>query len=146
MDEEGKGGIHIQAGGNVGYAAGEKSIAAGGDINGGIRQHEEIHYGTIQLNDEYLQKMDKHYSDSLRQFLVQLNKQLQAEKIPHQKVAPIQEELNSVAKELEGVKPDDELPSSKEYSIGGKFSAALEGLIDISPQIAETVTSCIPIL
>jgi hypothetical protein len=54
--------------------------------------------------------------------------------------------LNTVAKELEDVKPDDELLSSKESYIGGKFSAALEGLMDISPQIAETVASCIPIL
>jgi hypothetical protein len=143
--EEGKGGVHIEAGGNVGYAAGKKSIAAGGNIYGGINQ-QEIHYGVIKLEEKYLDKMHKEYADSLKRFVEQINKQLQEEKVPSKKVAPIQENLNEAAKELEGFNPDEEIPTSKEYSIGGKFSAAIEGLLDVSPQIAETVVSCIPIL
>jgi hypothetical protein len=145
MEESRTGGVHIQAGGNVGIAAGRKSIAAGGDIYGGINQHE-IQNNVIQLDDQYLNKMHKDYADSLKQFVEQVNKRLQTEKVPAEKIAPIKESLNTVAKELEGVKPDEDLPPSKEYSIGAKFSSAIEGLIDISPQIAETVVSCIPIL
>lgn len=136
--------VLISAGRNVAYAKGNQNVVAGENIQSA--NTGTIAQPTIQLNQEYIKRMDKEYATALQEFIEKVNQQLRNENVTNDKLEQVQENFNSAAKEMENVKPTEEIPSSKEYSIGGKLASAVEGLIDISPTIAETVVSTIPIL
>src|SRR5687768_11644343 len=99
MEEGQNGRVNIKSGGNTAYAEGKDSMALGGSVYGNISQ-QRIQHG-IELDQNYLSKIHTEYADRLKQFVEQVNKQLQAERIPADKVAPVQQNLNAVAKELE---------------------------------------------
>ena len=152
MEGESNPSISINAGGNVAGVGvkGNRNIAIGGnsfgDLSSGDRKTK-----TRTIEKLYRENMPKLYANSLQDFCEKINEQLEKEKaVSNKELEGVKGDLNEVAKEVTGVKSDEKgditIPKSKSMSIGSKFAGALEKLVNISPKIAETVSSCIPIL
>jgi hypothetical protein len=152
VNEENPSNVSIKAKGNVAGVGvkGDRNITIGGDSYGDVLSGD-IKTKTITIDKFYLDKMPKEYANSLQDFCKEINEQLEKEEtVSDKKIEEVKGDLNEAAKEMAEVKPDEKgivtIPKSNRMSIGSKFSAALEKLVDISPKIAETVSSCIPIL
>src|SRR5215210_3048189 len=55
---------------------------------------------SITINKQYLERMPQEYAASLEQLTEKINEELKKEKVPPEKVAPLQESANELAKEL----------------------------------------------
>jgi hypothetical protein len=103
---------------------------------------------SITINKGYLQAMRPDYAESLEQLTGKINEELRKEKVPLEKVVPLQQSANDLAKELTDVKQLQAVPFEKKHSITDKFIKFGKALARASPTIARTVigmTSLAPI-
>lgn len=106
---------------------------------------KNITVGTININANQLKKMPGEYAKSLENFSKSANEQLKINKIPQEKVAPVQESINELAKEVEDVKPDEKISVVKKKNIDAKFTSVVEGLLKVLPKTAETIAAFTPL-
>jgi len=100
---------------------------------------------SITINKEYLQSMPREYAASLEQLTKKINEQIKQEKLPPEKVAPLQESANDLAKELSDVKQPEAVPFEKKNSIGSKLVKFGKAIARASPTIARTVVGMTPL-
>lgn len=121
-------GIHI---GNV-----------GGDVIGiGVTGSSNVIGKNITINKQQLQNMPPEYSESLRQFMEELNKF----NIPPEETKPIQDSLNDFTKEVEGMKTEEKVNTVKQKSLNSKFSIFAQKVLKILPKTAETIAAFTPL-
>jgi hypothetical protein len=100
---------------------------------------------SITINKEYLQKMPSEYAASLEQLTDRINEDIKKEKLPPEKVAPLQESANDLAKELSDVKQPQTVPFEKKNSIGSKLVKFGKEVAKASPTIARAVIGMTPL-
>jgi hypothetical protein len=100
---------------------------------------------SITINKEYLQRMPQEYAASLEQLTEKINEELKKEKVPPEKVAPLQESANYLAKELSDVKQPKTVPYEKKHSIGSKLIKFGKAIARASPTIARIVVGMTPL-
>jgi hypothetical protein len=137
----------------------DRSVKAGGNIVGSFVNTGEIKESTVSMvsttsvseirtitiDKAYLDKMPQEYAKSLEEFSDSVNKELEKEKVPQDKIAELQTSANEVAKEMADVKPDKEISFKKKTSLSNKLLGLAKSLVSASPKIAETIASMTPL-
>ena len=106
--------IHI---GNVGGDVVGVGVSGSGNI---IGKNIDIS-GTVTISNQQLQNVSNEYGTSLKSFSESLNRQLKVNNVPPEKVKPIQESINELVKESEGIKPDQQVDTIKQSDLKSKF-------------------------
>jgi hypothetical protein len=101
--------------------------------------------GTINLNFQEYNKMPDEYAKSLKMFSQEVNAQLKKHNISQEKTAPVQESINELAKEVEGIKPEEKIDIEKKENIKSKITKVAIRLLKILPEGAETVATFTPL-
>lgn len=99
----------------------------------------------ITIDKDYLDKIHPDYSASLQQLIDTLNKRIEEEKLPQQKVTPLKETANDVAKELVDVKPGAPVRFEKRNELNSKLARFAKAIAKSSPMIARTVIGMTPL-
>jgi hypothetical protein len=127
-NEKSAGGIHI---GNV-----------GGDVIGvGVTGSGNVIGTNIIVNRQQLQNIPSEYSESLKEFIKELNKF----NIPPEQAKPIQDSLNDFTEEIEDMKPEEKVDTVKQKSLNSKFSIFAQKVLKILPKTAETIAAFTPL-
>ena len=100
---------------------------------------------SITINKEYLQRMPQDYAASFEQLTNKINEEIKNEKVPPEKIAPLQESANDLAKELSDVKQPQAVPFEKKNTIGSKLVKFGKAIARASPTIARTVIGMTPL-
>jgi hypothetical protein len=106
---------------------------------------KNITVGTININANQLKKMPNEYGTSLKGFSESVNEQLKIHKIPPEKVAPVQESINELAKEIEDVKQEEKISFDKKINIEGKFKKVVSKVLQLLPKGTEAVAAFTPL-
>lgn len=99
----------------------------------------------LVINSQQLARMPDEYANSLQAFSETVNQQLKKHKVPPERVAPVQESINQLAKEIEDVKKVEEIGYAKKTDIKAKLAAVAEALMKILPKTAETIVAFTPL-
>jgi len=114
----------------------------GGDVIGiGITGSGNVIGKNISINEQQLASMPKEYADSLKAFMEQIKNY----NIPPEQVKPIQDSLNDVTKEVEGIKSEEKVSTVKQKNINSKFSIFAEKVLNVLPKTVETVSAFTPL-
>lgn len=130
--------IHI---GNVGGDVTGVGVSGSGNI---IGKSIDIS-GTVSLSNQQLQNVPSEYANGLKSFSESVNQQLKANNVPPEKVKPIQESINELVKETEGVKPDQPVGVIKQSGLKSKFINVAKNVLKVLPKTAETVAAFTPL-
>ena len=101
--------------------------------------------GTISINNQQLAKMPDEYAKALRDFSESINQQIKTHNIPQSLVVPVQESVDELIKETEGVKPNQEHGILKKTELRIKFVNVAKNVLEILPKTAETVAAFTPL-
>ena len=101
--------------------------------------------GTINVNNEQLSKMPDEYAKALRDFSSSINDQITNHNIYQSQLAPLQESINELAKEAEGIKSDQEVVVVKKTEFKTKFVNVAKNVLKVLPKTAETVAAFTPL-
>ncbi len=116
------------------------NIRSKGDVIGvdvkGSRNIIGKKIGTVNINSQQLAKMPNEYAKSLKNFSEAVNEQLKTYNIPQEKVAPVQESINDLAKEIEDIKTEENISTSKKANINAKIIGIADGLLKTLPKTA----------
>jgi hypothetical protein len=114
----------------------------GGDIIGiGVTGSGNVIGKNISINEQQLASMPKEYADSLKAFMEQIKNY----NIPPEQIKPIQDGINDLTKEVEGVKPEEKVSTVKQKALNSKFSIFVEKVLKVLPKTAETVVTFTPL-
>jgi hypothetical protein len=101
--------------------------------------------GTINVNNEQLSKIPDEYAKALKDFSASINEQITNHNIYQSQLVPLQESINELAKETEGIKPDQEVVVVKETELKTKFVNVAKNVLKVLPKTAETVAAFTPL-
>jgi hypothetical protein len=101
--------------------------------------------GTINVNNEQLSKIPDEYAKALKDFSASINKQITNHNIYQSQLVPLQESINELAKETEGIKPDQEVVVVKKTELKTKFVNVAKNVLKVLPKTAETVAAFTPL-
>ena len=101
--------------------------------------------GGITINANQLAKLPGEYATSLKEFSEAVNEQLKLNKVPEEKIAPVRQEVEALAKEVEAVKPDAPATFTQKSSITSRLANVTKGLLKILPDTAETLAAFSPL-
>lgn len=100
---------------------------------------------TIIINQQQLAKIPNEYIKSLQAFSEAINVQLKKHNISQEKAAPVQESINELVKEVEGIKPEEKINIEKKEDIKAKITKVAIRLLNILPKGAEMVATFTPL-
>lgn len=101
--------------------------------------------GTVTISNQQLQNVSDEYANSLKSFSESLNRQLEANNVPPEKVKPIQESINELVKESEGIKTDQQVGIIKQSDLKSKFINVAKHVLTVLPKTTETVAAFTPL-
>jgi hypothetical protein len=78
-------------------------------------------------------------------FSESISQQLKANNVPPEKVKPIQESINELVKESEGIKPEQQIGVIKQSDLKSKFINVAKHVLKVLPKTAETVAAFTPL-
>ena len=120
-----------------------------GTVSGeGIVIGKDIDIGTININNltKELEKVPSEYSESLRKFSENLNKEFQKYKVPEEKTNQIQEAIVRLGKEVEDVTPGKEkINFVKQTNIQAQTVDLVDKVLNALPSAAEIITTFTPL-
>src|SRR5580765_8219683 len=144
-DEDGRNtGTSIHAGGDVigVNVTGDKNII-GKNMN--VSQtNTEIN--EITINQQILSKLDEEYASAFKQVAESLNNQIkQSKDVKPEQVVDIQKSLEDLAKETEGLKPNEQPPEEKKKTWKEKFKVFVKYAVKALPKTAATLALFTPL-
>ena len=144
-DEDGRNtGTSIHAGGDVigVNVTGDKNII-GKNMN--VSQtNTEIN--EITINQQILSKLDEEYASAFKQVTESLNNQIkQSKDVKPEQVVDIQKSLEDLAKETEGLKPNEQPPEEKKKTWKEKFKVFVKYAVKALPKTAATLALFTPL-
>ena len=103
--------------------------------------------GDIQVNKQTLSKLDPPFRDSIEDFSEEINSKLKEQQgITEQQIKSISENIDKLAKELEGVKADQKIEDEeKKEDIQYKLRNLAEAIVEIAPDVAEKIAEMTPL-
>ena len=93
-------------------------------INYGIRTQDNTNASNIKkitINEQILSKLDPAYCKVFKEVIDSLNSQIETNKISQQEANEIQKSVEDLAKETEGIKPNEEPSEEKKKILKGMF-------------------------
>jgi hypothetical protein len=144
-DEDGiSQGTSIHAGGDVigVNVNGDKNII-GKNIN---VSKTSTDINQITINPQVLSNLDEQYANAFKQVIESLNNQIkQSRDVKPEQVANIQNSLEDLAKETEGIKPGEQQPEEKKKTWKDKFKIFAKYAVKALPKTAATLALFTPI-
>jgi hypothetical protein len=103
--------------------------------------------GDIQVNKQTLSKLDPPFRDSIEDFSNEINSKLKEQQgITEQQIQSISDNINKLAKELEGIKADEKIEDGeKKDDVQYKLRNLAEAIVDIAPDAARQIASITPL-
>jgi hypothetical protein len=103
--------------------------------------------GTINVSKQELAKVDSEYANALQEFSNNINQKLKGQQIPEEQVQEINNRLNELTKEVEGIKPGQEegIDYEKQKNIEAKTGGLIQRILKVLPQAAETAATFTPL-
>jgi hypothetical protein len=92
--------------------------------------------GTINVNENQLEKIPNEYADALKKFTESLNQQFKDQQVPKEQIQEINKSLEDLAKEVEDVKPEEEkekISPGKKRILNGKFGKVVQTVLKVLP-------------
>lgn len=132
--------MNINISGTGGDVVGVGVTGSGNIIGKNVTVH-----GGIRLDPQQLARVPGEYAASLQAFTEAVNAQLQAQKIPAEKVEPLQKEVEALAKEAEGLKPAVPPSDLKKATLLTKLAGLAKNLLKTLPDTAAVVASFTPL-
>lgn len=117
-------------------------------VNGGTINADQIAVGknaTIIIEQQQLTKIPNEYMKSLQAFSEAINAQFKKHNISQEKAAPVQESINELVKEVEGIKPEQKIDIEKKEDIKAKITKVAVRLLNVLPKGAEVVAALTPL-
>ncbi len=102
--------------------------------------------GSINVNKNILDNTDPQFKNSIEEFEKIINEKLKDVPVPEGSKKSLQENIEKLAKEVKNVKPDsiiqdeDKIDSIKSYMVN-----MVDKIVEISPDIAESIASITPL-
>jgi hypothetical protein len=84
----------------------------------------------------------------IKSFSQLINKQLKGQKISEVQVKAINDKINELAKELEDIRPgkeEEKIDYVKKITIESKTAILIQQIVNVLPQVTETVTTFAPL-
>jgi len=106
---------------------------------------KNITVGKINVNANQLKKMPNEYGTSLKDFSESVNNLVKINKIPEEKVAPVQKSIDELAKEIEDVKQDEKISFDKKTDIESKFKRVASNVLRLLPKGTEALAAFTPL-
>lgn len=101
--------------------------------------------GTINVNENQLQKIPNEYADALKKFTESLNQQFKDQQVSKEQVQEINSTLEDLAKEVEDVKQGEEekekINPGKRRILNGKFGNVVQTVLKVLPTAAKIGSS-----
>lgn len=128
-------------------------IVIGGNMSGDIYSNVHIKgngnvvgsNNVISINQQSLRNIPEDYAKSLQAFSEAVNTQLENNNISQEKAAPVQESINELVIEVEGIKPEEKINLEKKEDIKAKITKVGIRLMNLLPKGAETVATFTPL-
>ena len=116
------------------------------NVEGNNNQVSNNISGDIKVDSKTLEKIDPVFQESIKDFTDKLGALLKDKDVPKQKADAIKTNLSGLAKEVEDVKPNEELPDNeRKEGIIKNLKDLAYNIASLSPQVAETVASMTPL-
>lgn len=131
----------------------QTQIIIGGNMSGDIFSNVHIQgngivvgsNNIVSINQQQLAKIPDEYAKSLQAFSEAVNAQLKKHNISQEKTAPVQESINELVKEVESIKPEENIDIEKKEDIKDKIKKVAIRLLKILPEGAETIATLTPL-
>ena len=99
----------------------------------------------ITINQQILSKLDQEYATAFKQVTESLNNQIKQSNVKPEQVVEIQKSLENLAKETEGLKPNEQPPPEKKKTWKEKFKVFAKYAIKALPKTAATLALFTPL-
>jgi hypothetical protein len=109
------------------------------DISGNVvGKNIAVGPGTVNVSEAQLQKLPNRYAQSLKDFSTGVNEHLKGQQIPEEQIKEVNYSLNSFAKEVEGIKPEEEnnVNLGKRRDLNRKFGNIIHLVVKALPTAA----------
>ena len=101
--------------------------------------------GTVSINNQILDRLPEEYSNAFKEFTEKINEKIKRNYIIPEKVEPIQESINELAKETEAISPNEVPSILKQQTWKEKFFRVLKNVLPVLPKTAETIAAFTPL-
>jgi hypothetical protein len=132
--------MNINISGTGGDVVGVGVTGSGNIVGKNITVH-----GGIRLDPQLLARLPDEYATSLQAFTEAVNTQLQVQKVPAEKVEPLQKEVEALAKETEGIKPAVPPSPLKKATLMTKLAGLAKNLLKTLPDAAAVAATFTPL-
>jgi hypothetical protein len=141
LDSDKKTSVHIEKTAGDVFGVG---VSSSGNI---IGKNVVVGSGTINVSENQLQKIPDEYGRALKEFSENINQQLKGKQIPEEEVKAINNNMNELAKEVEGVKPgkEAEVDYVKQTQVETKTASLIQRVLNVLPEAAETAATFTPL-
>jgi hypothetical protein len=102
--------------------------------------------GDIKVEKNILSKLDLEFQNSITDFTKLLKKELEGKTLTPEQISTVNNSINDVAKEFEGVKADEEIPDEdRKDDIKSKLRNLADALLALAPDVAEKIAELTPL-
>ncbi len=100
--------------------------------------------GTVTISNQQLAKVPSEYAKSLQDFVAGLNQLMEKHRVPPEQAGAVQEKVQELAKEAEGVR-GDKIGMAKEDALRSKVSGLIDTVLKVLPKGVEAAASFTPL-
>jgi len=102
--------------------------------------------GDIKVEKNILSNLDPQFQKSMTDFTDLLKKELEGREVAVEQVTLLNNRINELAKDFEGVKPDEEIrDEDKKDDIKSKLRNLADALLALAPDVAEKIAEVTPL-
>jgi hypothetical protein len=99
----------------------------------------------LSIDPHILSKINEQYANALQEFTNKVNEEITKNQIPTEKILPVQESINELAKETEGIIPGVSPSFTKNENWRSKFIAVSKHVLKVLPKTGETFAAFTPL-
>lgn len=102
--------------------------------------------GGIKVEKNIVSNLDPTFQKSITDFTELLKKELEGKTATAEQINSLNNKINELAKEFEGIKPDEEIPDEdKKDEIKSKLRNFADALLALAPDVAEKIAEVTPL-
>jgi hypothetical protein len=102
--------------------------------------------GDIKVEENILSNLDPQFQKSITDFTELLKKELEGRHLATEQINALNNRINELAKEFDGVKADEEIPDEdKKDDIKSKLRNLADALLALAPDVTEKIAEVTPL-
>jgi hypothetical protein len=116
------------------------------NVNGNSNTTNVSVSGDIKVEKNFLSNLEPEFQKSITDFTELLKKELEGRAVAAEQINALNNRINELAKEFEGVKADEEIPDEdKKDDIKSKLRNLADALLALAPDVAEKIAEVTPL-